>query len=105
MADRSLTLFEIHLHDGFSLSNSAPFVGEVEEPDAETEEATAVEIEGEEAEPGEAEAEAGSGSGAARALLVFALLVGAALAVRRLKGGADEYEELEELDDLAEPEQ
>jgi hypothetical protein len=100
----SFTFFEIHLHDGFSLSNSAPFVSggddeEYEELEAEREEDLEEEI-GEEIE----EYEESSGSGAGRALLVLVLLVGAALAVKKMTGGDDEYEELEDLDDLSEPE-
>ena len=118
MADRSITLFELHLHEGVSLSatNNSPLRalrGSDEEPEeAETEEAEAEETEAEEmeAEMDELEEEMDEleeeveemeesrGRGLLMLLLIGAA-VGAYVAVRML--GGDDLDDLEELDDLA----
>ncbi|AFK20448.1 hypothetical protein E6P09_12920 [Haloferax mediterranei ATCC 33500] len=99
MAD--ITLFEVHLHDGFEFSptNRAPFVSKGGETAAEAE------LEGEyETEAEEAGEESGSKSRTAMALLFgLVLLAGVAAAVRFLRGG-DELAELGELDEREEVE-
>jgi len=113
MADRSITLFELHLHEGVSLSatNNSPLRalrGSDEEPEeAEAEETEAEEMEAEmdeleeemdELEEEVEEMEESRGRGLLMLLLIGAA-VGAYVAVRML--GGDDLDDLEELDDLA----
>jgi hypothetical protein len=101
MGDRSLTLFEVHLHDGlsFSATNTAPAIGgdggerESEETDVETEAADPDEG----FEDGESESAGGNGL---KVLIGLVLVAGLAIAARKLMGDED-LEQLEELEDLA----
>jgi hypothetical protein len=116
MADRSLTLFEVHLHDGVSLSasNRAPFVGgredsgddeteiELEEMDDEIEEVDE-DVEEMEDELDDLEEELDEVRESSRSLSMIALVLGliaVAAIVMRMRGG-DGMDEMEELDDLA----
>jgi hypothetical protein len=116
MADRSLTLFELHLHEGVTLSatNTAPFralrgdgdevdevaaemdetgeIGEIDETD-ETDET----IDDFEDDTEEGDESRGRGT---LALLLLGVAVGAYLAVRLLRSD-DDLAELEDLADAA----
>jgi hypothetical protein len=102
MADKSFTFFEVHLHDGFSISgtNTAPAIGG---PDDESEAEASAAIDAaetdEESEYETGDRSFGAGDGA-KVLLGLVLVAGLAVAARVLMGGED-LEELEELDDLA----
>jgi hypothetical protein len=104
MADKSFTLFEVHLHDGlsFSATNTSPAIGVGDDESEETE----IDVEGSEAavETGtDAESSGAESSGAGNGLKVLiglVLVAGLAVAARKLMGESD-LEELEELDDLA----
>jgi cell division protein FtsB len=110
MADRSITLFELHLHEGVSLSatNNSPLRAlrgsdeEAEEAEAEAEEMEAemdeLEEEMDELEEELEDMEESRGRGFLMLLLIGAA-VGAYVAFRML--GGDDLDELEELDDLA----
>jgi hypothetical protein len=106
MADRSITLFELHLHEGVSLSatNNSPLRAlrgsdeEAEEAEAEETEAEEMEAEMDELEEEVEEMEESRGRGLLMLLLIGAA-VGAYVAVRML--GGDDLDDLEELDDLA----
>lgn len=93
MADRKLTLFEIHLHDATFRASSTN--GAEALPTDETDEAVDDETVYDEA--------GGScaGKGAVKAFLVVAVLAVVALAAKRLLGG-DLDEELSDLADLDE---
>jgi hypothetical protein len=100
MGDSSFTLFEVHLHDGLSLSatNTSPAIGErPDDADADDEGV-------EQAEPAEQfetdTADGSAGPTGAKVLIGLVLVAGLAVAARKLMGDAD-LEELEELDDLA----
>ncbi|MFC4357085.1 hypothetical protein ACFO0N_03870 [Halobium salinum] len=92
----NFTLIEVHLDDG-NLQLGPSGVGYVPDEDAEFDEgeATEIEVDGDE--------ESSGGRGLLSYLLVLAVLAGVAFAAKQfLGGGADEgFEELEELDDLA----
>ncbi|RDZ44137.1 hypothetical protein C5B91_11430 [Haloferax sp. Atlit-10N] len=101
MAD--FTLFEVHLHDGFEFSptNSAPLLSK-----RGGDEAAALEAEDESYDDYDAELDADetdeseSSGGPGMALLVgFVLLVGIAAAVRYIRGGGGDLDELADLDD------
>jgi hypothetical protein len=102
MGDRSLTLFEVHLHDGlsFSATNTAPAIGSDDGDEEDDAVGTDIEIEDTEADTGSERTES-AGPGAGLAVLVGLVLVaGLAVAARKLMGD-DDLEQLEELDDLA----
>jgi hypothetical protein len=114
MASKSFTLFEVHLHDGLSLSatNSAPAIGgkgdEAETAEAPSEETT-IEVTDEEtneetterADEFDADAESEDGGSGLKVLFGLMIVVGLAVAARKLMGGSEDLEDLEELDDLA----
>ena len=87
MSDRTFTFFKLHLHDGFSLTNTAPFKGS---KSAESDGGNArdqVEVEGtEEAQRGavdtdvDDETDDSSGGSVLKRLFVLLLLVGVAVA-------------------------
>ncbi|AKU08762.1 MULTISPECIES: hypothetical protein [Haloferax] len=104
MAD--FTLFEVHLHDGFEFSptNSAPLLskrGGDEAAALETEDESYDDYDDYDAELDADETdESESSGGPGMALLVgFVLLVGIAAAVRYIRGGGDDLDELADLDD------
>ena len=92
MTDKSLTLLELHLHDGlsFSATNTAPAIGGSDEAAAD----------GGGAE-GDDAGETGSSGLRVGALVALVLLVALALAAKYLRGD-DDLEELVDLDDVAE---
>jgi hypothetical protein len=101
MADKSFTLFEVHLHDGVSISgtNTAPAVGDVGDGStAEGEASEPVELDdaGDHETPDDS-----SGPGAGLAVFVGLVLVAGLAVAARVLMGDDDLEELEELDDLA----
>jgi hypothetical protein len=100
MADRSLTLFEVHLHDGlsFSATNTAPAIGDAAD-DADGSEDPEVDDDETQFETGTDDESAGTGNGV-KVLIGLVLVAGLAVAARKLMGNED-LEELEELDDLA----
>jgi hypothetical protein len=109
MADKSFTLFEVHLHDGlsFSATNTSPAIGvgddESEETEIDVEGSEAAVETGTDAESSGAESSGAESSGAGNGLKVLiglVLVAGLAVAARKLMGESD-LEELEELDDLA----
>lgn len=110
MSDRTFTFFELHLHDGISLPNSAPasLRGRMTDSDSAEGETdrTSIDVEaGEEAEgPDESAAQSGSGGSKLKSLFVLLLFVSIAVAAKKFLGGEDleDLEDLEELDDLAE---
>ena len=95
MADKKFTLLELHLGDG-TVQIGPATIGT--EPDGSTEpEATDAH------EPGGEDADGGCpGRTAAKVLLVVAVIALAAGVARKLLGGDEELEELEELADLNE---
>ncbi|MFC5366070.1 hypothetical protein [Salinirubrum litoreum] len=99
MGDRSLTLFEVHLHDGlsFSATNTSPAIGVGDDES----EGTEIDVEDDETafETAGDDESAGVGNGV-KVLIGLVLVAGLAVAARKLMG-TDDLEELEELDDLA----
>lgn len=105
MGDRSLTLFEVHLHDGLNLSatNTAPAIGGDDANGDDEGEAVGSDIDIEDTgADADREGDESSGPGAGFAVLVGLVLVAAlAVAARKLMGDDEDLEQLEELDDLA----
>ncbi|RDZ63289.1 hypothetical protein C5B90_09020 [Haloferax sp. Atlit-12N] len=102
MAD--FTLFEVHLHDGFEFSptNSAPLLSkggsemELEADDESYDDYDDYDVEFDDDEADEAESGGRPGVGL---LVGLVLLVGIAAAVRYIRGGGDDLDELADLDD------
>ncbi|GGC43396.1 hypothetical protein GCM10007209_01320 [Haloferax sulfurifontis] len=109
MAD--FTLFEVHLHDGFEFSptNSSPLFskrGDAElEADDESYDDYDAEFDADERdELDDAESDESGGRSGLGLLVGLVLLVGIAAAVRYIRGGDDDLDELTDLDDDADEE-
>lgn len=89
----NITLFELHVHDGFDFSPSSVIGGDEEELDEYAEEELAVDADEESSGPGR-------GAGALVGLVVLVVL---GLGIRKLMSDdLDPVEELEELDETIE---
>ncbi|WP_424006190.1 hypothetical protein [Haloferax denitrificans] len=108
MAD--FTLFEVHLHDGFEFSptNSSPLFSKRGDAELEADDESYDDYDDYDVEFDDDEADAESDESGGRpglGLLVgLVLLVGIAAAVRYIRGGDDDLDELTDLDDNADEE-
>lgn len=99
MADRKITLFELHFDRGFQIGPKTIGVGGDGEEEAEELEADADEEEFED------ESDSSGPGGAGKALLALVALAGIALVVKRILGGDDDDEDPFEDEEQAEIEE